>query len=117
MLRPVEIEVLERLLINEESFIAPSNIDAITNEEPKKVISRKRSNSAPEICNNLATNLTIEPLAKRALSLFSVKASQIDIFSHGRFEKGDDNLSICSHTTTTTTASDDSFEIALGILA
>ena len=111
VLRRIEIEVLEKLLINEENTMnCGSDQLSLQNVEFQTKI-RKRSNSVPESSSlvRVESNLNKRVKSVSNMSLIASNASQL-------IAKYDDNLSLKSvDSITTTTASVDSFEIALGM--
>ena len=114
VLRQIEIEALEKLLINEESltnnFYDEEVLPSISSN-----INRKRCNSAPNSSQLRRSYSSESNLFKSASTLSMIpplKTSKSIQTECNR--KLEDNVSVDSNTTVTTTASDDSFEIALG---
>ncbi|XP_054153058.1 lateral signaling target protein 2 homolog [Oppia nitens] len=111
VLRRIEIDVLEKLLINEENLIS-NNCDEISLQNI--TIQRKRSNSVPENrTQHVFLNINNKAKSISTLSLTTCIKSRSNKQTIDNFE---DNLSVTSvESTTTTTTSEDSFEIALAI--
>ena len=111
VLRRIEIEVLEKLLINEET-LSSNTCDQISLQNVSiQTTPRKRSNSVPE---NAFPKIEFNSENRmKSMSALSLVASNVAPKLSAGY---DDNLSIDSiESTTTTTASVDSFEIALGM--
>ncbi len=110
-MRLIEIEVLEKLLINEETVVSASDDEISLQNVSLDIIQRKRSNSVPN--PKLSQSLNLQNKVKSASTL-SLMASLNTISNHSKnkLNCGDDSLSINS--LSTTSASVDSFEIALG---
>ncbi|CAG2100112.1 unnamed protein product [Medioppia subpectinata] len=108
VLRRIEVEVLEKLLTNEES-IASNSYDKVSLHNVSN--QRKRSNSVPE---NRIQQMSANSDKTKSVSTLSLMTPSHSVPKQTHdFE---DNLSVTSvDSTTTTTASVDSFEIALAI--
>lgn len=114
-MRQIEIEVLERLLINEETVVSSSSEDVSLQNVSLDIIHRKRSNSVPNTKLCLSNNFQNKVKSASTLSL-RTSMNTISNHSKNRITYCDDNLSVNSiESTATTTASVDSFEIALGL--
>ena len=112
VLRRIEVEVLEKLLINEES-IASNSYDRVSLQNVST--HRKRSNSVPE--NRIQQMSANSESKAKSVSTLSLTASA-NTPPGNQSNNFEDNLSVTSvESTTTTTASVDSFEIALGLSA
>ncbi len=111
VLRQIEIEVLEKLLINEETVVSTANDEISLQNVSLDIIERKRSNSVPNA--KLSQSLNFQNKVKSASTL-SLTSSLNTICDHSKnkLNSGDESLSINS--LSTTSASVDSFEIALG---
>lgn len=125
-MRPIEIEVLEKLLINEESVTQPPNRDDISscqnltldmNKDINRDIYRKRSNSEPNP-NSFSALQEIKVKSASTLSMMaSLYGSSNKSGKKSAINNQVENTSITSvESMATTTASVDSFEIALGII-